>query len=158
MFNFCQIFCPALLTNDPIFQIYSLWPIHWHISFLHFKTFKIQLPDFSPLHHVLVCKYTFTCQRWHFQVCQHRYPFSTRNFLTFDTVEQPEFERGRGPNQKKGHNLYLIIINNNKHFSGILFDKHLSDNLYVNVWYSLQMQQIQIAFFLITHFPSIWCF
>ena len=30
------------LTNDPIFSTCSLSSIRWYISFLHFKTFKIQ--------------------------------------------------------------------------------------------------------------------
>ena len=34
-----------------------LWaPIRWHISFLHFKKFKIQFHGVSPLHYLLICK------------------------------------------------------------------------------------------------------
>ena len=42
--------------NDPIFFIYSLSSICWYISFLHFKTSKIQFHGVPPLHFVLVCK------------------------------------------------------------------------------------------------------
>ena len=34
--------------------------------------------------YVFVCKiHIVNCQRWHFQACQRRYPFSTYNLLTF---------------------------------------------------------------------------
>ena len=36
--------------NDRIFFIYSSSSIHWYISFLHFKTFKIQFHEITPLH------------------------------------------------------------------------------------------------------------
>ena len=39
-----------------IFFIYSLSFIRWYISFLHFKTFKIQFHGVSQLHYVLVFK------------------------------------------------------------------------------------------------------
>ena len=46
----------TMITNDPIFFICSLSSIRWYISFLHFKTFKIQFCGVPFLHYVLVCK------------------------------------------------------------------------------------------------------
>ena len=42
--------------NDPIFFICSSSSIRCYISFLHFKTFKIQFCGVPFLHYVLVCK------------------------------------------------------------------------------------------------------
>ena len=67
----------------PLF-INSLSCMGWHISFLHFKTFKIHFHG-APL--CIICFHfkihIVNCQRWHFQACQRRYPFSTYNLLTF---------------------------------------------------------------------------
>ena len=43
-------------TNDCIFLIYFLGSVRWPISFLHFKTLKIQFHGVPLLHYVLVCK------------------------------------------------------------------------------------------------------
>ena len=57
--------------NDPIYQTYSLRSTHWYVSLLHFKTFTIQFHG-PPLCVMLwSVKYTFTCQRCHFQDCEH---------------------------------------------------------------------------------------
>ena len=56
-------------TNDSIFLIYSLNFIHWYVSFLHLKTFKIQFHEVPSLHYALVCKLQIYMPRWHFQVC-----------------------------------------------------------------------------------------
>ena len=44
------------LTNNAIYFIYSLSSIRWYISFLHFKTFKIQFHGIITLHYVQACK------------------------------------------------------------------------------------------------------
>ena len=46
----------TMIINEPIFLICSWSSIRWDISFLHFKTFKIQLCGVPFLHYVLVCK------------------------------------------------------------------------------------------------------
>ena len=56
-------------TNDPIFLIYSLNFIHWFISFLHLKIFKIQFHGVPSLYYVQVFKLLIYMPRCHFQVC-----------------------------------------------------------------------------------------
>ena len=52
------------------YLLFELYLFCWYISFLHFKTFKIQFHEVLPLLYVLVCKiHRFECQRWQFQVC-----------------------------------------------------------------------------------------
>ena len=43
-------------NKKSFFLIYSSSSIRWSISFLYFKTFKIQFYAVPPLHYVLVCK------------------------------------------------------------------------------------------------------
>ena len=99
---------------------------------------------------------------------------------------QPEFGMGMVPNQKMAQLIlnkilfftftfiYLIFYKRlffyfqqqfifeqyrfRKYFSGIISDKYLSHTLYVNLLYSLQMQQIHITFSLIIDCASIWRF
>ena len=51
-----------------IFLIYSMSSIRWYISFLYFKTFKIQFYEVPIRIKLWPVKYTFTFQRRHFQV------------------------------------------------------------------------------------------
>ena len=46
----------TIITNDPIFFICFSSSICWYISFLHFKTFKVQFCGVPCFHYVLVCK------------------------------------------------------------------------------------------------------
>ena len=70
-------------TNDPIFKIYSLGPIRWHISYLHLKKnafllliFKIQCHGVPFYIMVWSVNCTYTSQRY-FQACWQRNIFST---------------------------------------------------------------------------------
>ena len=82
------------------FSDHNLWECRWYIdkwphlsnplSELYPLIFPFQeLKKFNTIWSVPLCimfwsvKYAFTCKRWHFLSCQHRYLFSTENQLTF---------------------------------------------------------------------------
>ena len=56
-------------TNEPIFLIYLLSFFRWYISFLHFKSSKVNFMGSSIHSRLWSVKYTFTSKRWHFQAC-----------------------------------------------------------------------------------------
>ena len=56
-------------TNEPIFLIYFLSFFRWYISFLQFKSSKVNFMGSSIHIRLWSVKYTFTSKRWHFQAC-----------------------------------------------------------------------------------------
>ena len=71
-------------TNDFIFHIYSLSSIcWWYISFLHFKSLKIQFHGVFLLHSVLVCKIFIYMPKMTLSSLLTKIPFFYRKVANF---------------------------------------------------------------------------